>query len=489
MVGLWWGSAFLAATIIGWSSVPPLVLCAVAICLWKSPSGYGTRGTVVAAGVVLISMAGAARSPSAELPSLAEMLDASSIRGQVEGGVVQADGRQRFVLNLEGVGNRSVIPALGEAALRVNAPALPQIHPGNRIRLDGTFSPLETQPPSYRSYLSGRGLAGTFSARSALIVDKRTGALHRFESLRLRIDELLRTASPGDGGALLAGLVTGDDDSLSQARKDAFLVAGLTHVTAISGSNVALLTTVLVGRRANSRRQRSRGLMLLVVIAVWCYAIIVQLEPPVVRASLVATLGLIGVRLGRRPDYVTLTVVTAVLMVLFRPEYVRSLAFQLSFVSATALVAIAEVEESASVRARARASVVAVAMAHLAIMPLVLPLQHQLSLTALPANLLVGPLAALAFAMGLLGALVGLVWLPAGVAIAATASFVTALILHIVDALGSPAMLIPLWDISGTGMTNLGVVTAILIWVLSSEGRTVMGRWAREGSRPSEAGH
>src|SRR3712207_7452256 len=44
--------------------------------------------------------------------------------------------------------------------------------------------------------------------------------------------------------ALLAGLVTGDDAALSPARQESFLETGTTHLTAVSGSNLAILLVI-----------------------------------------------------------------------------------------------------------------------------------------------------------------------------------------------------------------------------------------------------
>jgi len=58
---------------------------------------------------------------------------------------------------------------------------------------------------------------------------------------------------PGDAGVLLSGLVIGDDDAMSFETREQFYNLGMSHITAVSGSNLALLTWLLLrawsGRR------------------------------------------------------------------------------------------------------------------------------------------------------------------------------------------------------------------------------------------------
>lgn len=422
---------------------------------------------------------GAVRAAGVETGSDSELLDARAIRGEVDGGVTRAGGRQRFVLRgeefLDGNGDWTA----SQSRVRVSAKPLPEVHAGDSVRVDGRVDPAEAMPGGFRSYLEQQEIAGSMYAQSLLKVGSGSGGLRPFDRARERMDGVLKGAVPGDAGALLAGLVTGDDESLSEPRRQAFRIAGLTHVTAISGSNVALLSTVLAGRRASSGRRR-KGWLVVVVVAIWGYAAIVQLEPPVVRASITASLALIGVQFGRRVDYVTLTVLSAVGMVFVKPSYVEGLAFQLSFVSATALILSVQGGEAGMLTGQIKRAVVAVTTAHFAILPFVLPLQHYVSLTAIPANLIVGPLVAVAFALGLLASVAGLIWLPAGAAVAATAGILTELILRIVDLFGTPHAMVPLWNVSLKTIMIIALLTATAVWAGSDEGRRVVHRWIAE---------
>ena len=108
------------------------------------------------------------------------------------------------------------------------------------------------------------------------------------------LDQMLTGVVPGDKGALLSGLVTGRDDALSDERKEAFRNTGTSHITAISGSNLALLVTIatLSGRFLGLRRRRSWQIGL--IVALWGYALLTGFNLPVGRAAAC------GHRAGRR---------------------------------------------------------------------------------------------------------------------------------------------------------------------------------------------
>lgn len=479
MTALWWGCAFLAGAVIGWPALPGVSLLSLALVIRSMVTSSPRRTLFVGVGLILMASLGVVRSAGGEPGSFSELLDARAVRGEVQGGVTRAAGRQRFVLRgeafLDGKGDWIEFGS----SVRVSALALPEVHAGDSVRVDGRIDPVAALSGGFRSYLEQQAIAGSMYAQSLLRVGSDSGGIRIFDTARERMDGVLQGAVPGDAGALLAGLVTGDDESLSEQRRQAFRIAGLTHVTAISGSNVALLSTVLAGRRASSGRRR-KGWLVVVVAAIWGYAAIVQLEPPVVRASITASLALIGVQFGRRVDYVTLTVLSAVAMVLVKPSYIGGLAFQLSFVSATALLLSVQGGEAGMLTGQIKRAVIAVTTAQVAILPLVLPLQQHVSMTSIPANLIVGPLVAVAFALGLLASVAGLIWLPAGAAMAATAGILTDLILRIVDLFGTPRAMVPLWSVSLETIMIMALLTATAVWAISDEGRRVVHRWIAE---------
>jgi competence protein ComEC len=224
--------------------------------------------------------------------------------------------------------------------------------------------------------------------------------------MRTSLSDFLMRSAPGDTGALLSGLVTGDDGGLTEEASDAFLSSGTTHITAISGANFAILT-LLLGVMASGAMRRSLWFIGIVVGVIWLYAAMVGMQPSAMRAALLATAVLAGRWLGRIPDLLTLTVLLASMQILIRPQDFQTLAFQLSVSATVALIVVFDGSERVGGRSWLAGLALCVLAAQLATLPVLAAKLGTISGIGLLANLVVGPLASLAFPLALVGGLVG----------------------------------------------------------------------------------
>jgi competence protein ComEC len=239
--------------------------------------------------------------------------------------------------------------------------------------------------------------------------------------LRTNTSDFLLQVAPGDTGALMSGLVTGDDGALTTAASDAFLSSGTTHITAISGSNFAVLT-MLLAVLATGGMRRSIWFVAAATTTIWLYAVMVGLQPSAFRAALLASVVLLGRWLGRKPDLLTLTVILASVQIMLRPGDFHTLGFQLSIAATLALIVVFDGSERMGQRPWWLAAGLCVIAAQLATMPILAARIGTLSGIGVFANLVIGPLATLAFPVALIGAMIGqlLPWLGELVLIPAT---------------------------------------------------------------------
>jgi competence protein ComEC len=119
---------------------------------------------------------------------------------------------------------------------------------------------------------------------------------------------------------------------------DDFRAAGLSHLTAVSGQNVALVLAV-VGLGLRRLRTWWRLGATFAVIA-W-FAVITRLEPSVLRASCMAALTALAFALGRERSPVRLLYVALMILVVVDPLLVWSVGFWLSVGATFGVVAIA----------------------------------------------------------------------------------------------------------------------------------------------------
>ena len=472
MTGIAVGTGLLAGAIFGWwAAATVAAVAAVAVTL------VGRRVAGLALGVVVATAFGGWRhEPRPEIGAPPWVDQATAIEG-FAASIPESNGRQRhFVLEVDAVRIGGTWGA-GRGRVSVVAPLYPVITLRDEVRLlIGSIDGIDDLAPSRRGYLRSVRAGASAYVVDATVVTQGTGWRARIVAARYKVDDVLAGAAPGDGGALLAGLVTGDDHALSPGRRIAFLRTGTTHLTAISGSNIALVLTIVttLGTVAGWRR---RVLWHVSTAAlVWAYAILVGLEPPAARAAVVATAAVFAVRFGRRPDFVTLIVLAGAGMVALTPGQVWSLSFQLSFAASLALAAVLSSMTPRRTVGWLAAGFITATIAQIATLPILVPTFGQLSLVSVPANLLVAPVIQIAFPLAALAAGVGLVWPSLGEALAIPARLCADYVFLVVGWLGGSERSMPPVPAPSRPVTiALYAISAVVLTVSSAEGRA----WAR----------
>lgn len=165
--------------------------------------------------------------------------------------------------------------------------------------------------------------AGDVRAGSA--VDR---ASNRVRAAIERAGEVL----PGDDGSLFRGLVVGDDRDQPREMIDRFRASGLSHLTAVSGQNVAFVLAA-TGPLLRLLRPWWRWTATLLLVA-W-FVSLTRFEPSIVRAGTMAALSATAFVLGRTGSPSRLLAVAVTGLLLVDPLLVWSVGFWLS-VGATA---------------------------------------------------------------------------------------------------------------------------------------------------------
>lgn len=218
---------------------------------------------------------------------------------------------------------------------------------------------------------------------------------------------------PGDGGDLLPGLAIGDTSSVEADLDAAMKTSSLSHLTAVSGANCAVVIAgvMLLTGFLGLRRGIRIAISLLTLLG---FVVLVTPEPSVLRAALMATILLLGIASGRPGRGVPLLALVVILLLAADPWLARSYGFALSVLATAGLLVLA----GPLTRMLHRwlptwlAAVIAIPLAaQLACQPVLVLLTPTLPLYGVPANLLAGPAAPAATVIGLIACLL-LPWLP-----------------------------------------------------------------------------
>lgn len=233
-----------------------------------------------------------------------------------------------------------------------------------------------------------------------------------------RVRDEIRGAVAGDGPAraLVPALVVGDDSGLPEQVQADFRTAGLTHLLAVSGTNLTLVVgfLVVVGRWCGVR---GRWLQVLGVAGIVGFVLLARTEPSVVRAAAMGAVGLLALGSNGRDRGARALGVAVTVLVLWDPWISVSAGFALSVLATGGILFLAPVWRDALARWMPAwlAGAVAVPLAaQVVCTPVVAAISGEVSLVAVAANLVAAPLVAPATVGGLLGGVAGLVADPLG---------------------------------------------------------------------------
>ncbi|GAB3021643.1 membrane protein [Nocardioides flavus (ex Wang et al. 2016)] len=265
-----------------------------------------------------------------------------------------------------------------------------------------------------------------------------------------------------DARELVPALVVGDDGGLDAGLADDFRTTGLTHLLAVSGTNLTLVVGFLLVL-ARWAGVRGPWLYAIGVVGIVGFVLTARTEPSVVRAAAMGAVALVGMGRNGRSRGVRGLGVAVLALLLFRPQLAVTAGFALSVLATAGILLLAPVWRDALMRWTPRwvAEAVSVPLAaQVACTPVVAALSGQVSLVAVGANLLAAPAVAPATVLGLAGGLLGLLWGPVGVVVAAPAAWSAGWIIAVARWGASVPTAAVDW---GTGPMSLVVLTALCL--------------------------
>ncbi len=239
-------------------------------------------------------------------------------------------------------------------------------------------------------------------------------ALSHSGELRARADAALGRGMPAREAALARGFVLGEDEQVDPATTEDFRRAGLSHLLAVSGQNVALLVLLAMPvLAALGLPLRTRLLWVLGLIVV--YVPLAGAGPSIQRAGIMGALSVLATLAGRRASRFYALVLAAVVLLVLEPGIAGDVGWQLSFAAVLGILLLAA-PLRAGIAARigsrgwrhalAEGAAVTIA-ATLATAPLIAFHFEAISTMTLVANLLALPAVAPAMWLGMLSGAAG----------------------------------------------------------------------------------
>jgi competence protein ComEC len=451
--------------------LPPAVVWPILIAALAWGASLARLGRLAMAAAVLlvgVGAAGALRATPLPIPPDHVARLPLPVTARVEGRLAAeplrlAPERVRLLVEAERVGGQS---RAGRIRLTAYGTGLPGLTPGQRVDVEARLHPAGgfRNPGGfdYAAHLRREDILVVGSVRAEGLIAGPPVEPSWPRKVRSTARAAIAGALPPASAALLTGLLLGDRADLPADTDEAFRRAGVYHVLAVSGFNVALvagsvwalLTLARVGRR---------GAAVGAIAGVVGFALVVGPEPSVLRAVVMALLVLGALLLERDASVLNSLALAALLILAARPGDLLEPGFQLSF-AATAGIVLAPLPRGVL----ATALGVSVA-AQLAVLPVTLVHFNQFSLIGLLANLAVVPVAGLATVLGLVGGSIAFATETAG-ALFLHATWPLLLLLRWIAAVAAavPGALVHLPAPSGSAVLayGLGLAGARLAWHL-----------------------
>src|SRR6266545_2810368 len=240
-----------------------------------------------------------------------------------------------------------------------------------------------------RTWLRRHGVHVVVRASRWRVVGHRGGLGGLADGLRARLARSMAPGLHGERRAVLAGIVLGEDEGLSDELRTRFRASGLYHLLAVSGQNVALIAggtlflCWLVGLSRLFGQLAALG-------AIGGYVLAVGWQPSVVRAGIAGALASLAWLASRPQDRWYFLLLGAAILLAWNPYSLLDAGFQLSFAAVAAIfVAVPRLERSLEgyPLPHSLAEVVAVSAAcGLATAPILLAQLGSVPLYSIPAN-------------------------------------------------------------------------------------------------------
>ncbi len=318
----------------------------------------------------------------------------------------------------------------------------------------------------FRSYYQRQNIFGRIyqgnKTNPVIYPDSSVSARRTLDNIRQAIRLMIDRQAGGQAGGLVNALILGDKSGIDPDTRDAFIISGVVHVLAVSGLHVGyvlLIFTAIGGDKSGIDPDTRDAFIvsgvvhvlavsglhvgyvlliftalgrilrlpwgwdkLMVILALMAFATLTGGKPSVVRATLMAAVYVLAPLVNRNSNLANIIAVSALVLLLIKPDYIVDPGFLLSFTAVISIVIFYNlfnnllplnwrVNEIKNPGLKTLWGLTLVSLsAQLGTLPLTIMYFQRIPVIALLANLMVVPLVGVLVACGFLLLLVG--WFP-----------------------------------------------------------------------------
>ena len=214
-----------------------------------------------------------------------------------------------------------------------------EIYPNDTLIIYGQSYPLQKAKNPYQfdysNFLKRKNITHAIYADSILYHSSNHQSWKKFviQSKEKIRDQLEESGYSLETRSIISSMLLGDRSEITEELNQSYIATGVVHILSISGLHVVMIFIILqfILRPLSELRNGKKIKIIVALIMIWIFAFYVEMQPPVFRSALMITI-YYGSELLKRPKniYHTLSL-SAFIILIFQPNYLFDIGFQLSF--------------------------------------------------------------------------------------------------------------------------------------------------------------
>ncbi|OGZ32901.1 MAG: hypothetical protein A2V69_03350 [Candidatus Portnoybacteria bacterium RBG_13_40_8] len=239
--------------------------------------------------------------------------------------------------------NTKLTIQIDKGKILVTTSSYPEYFYGDVLKIEGKIQiPQEFEGFNYKNYLAKDGIYYVMYWPKIEIMEKNKGnpifsTILKFKNnLTGRIEKIM----PFPEISILEGLILGNKQIFSEKIKNDLSITGTSHITAISGMNIVIISNILMFVLIGLGMWRKQAFWFVLVL-IFLFILMVGAPASAVRAGIMGAILLYAQKIGRLSNAARIMVFAATIMLIFNPLLLRyDIGFQLSFLAVLGLIYI-----------------------------------------------------------------------------------------------------------------------------------------------------
>ncbi len=216
----------------------------------------------------------------------------------------------------------------------------------------------------------------------------RDPGVNLFQGIRENLTQIIDQSLPSPQNALLSGILVGTQENLPIFLKNDLKTTSTIHMVVVSGQNLSLLAGFVMSMVVFLGRKKTVFLTIFVIVF---YSLLTGLGVPVLRAAIMALFAYLAQIVGKDRSGWWVLFLTAGLMLIYNPNWLLNISFQLSFLATFGVVVVAPIlaEALKKIPEILKQDLATTISAQALVLPIIAFNFNQISLSGVFANILI----------------------------------------------------------------------------------------------------